>query len=305
MPAVTEAQRRDFAEKGFFIARGVCDLDVVSQLRGVVRNWMATPDPSAAGVNVDLEPIQPGDISSFVERMARYRKFNRFGSFCPLMWEECIVGPWAGLARSMLGDDVLLKFSSAFVKQPGGAETPWHQDNGIWRDDNVDCFSVWMALDPATRANGCLQFIPRSHEPELREAAVVRHVLYEDSVHCELPVEAAAEAIADRGVEHIELAPGDAVCWHDSLWHYSPPNESGQSRIGIAGVFTTPQTVEHTASAGRGFASGTSWVLKQGVPQHGFPPEGFQPTATAPSRVAPLEHPQMGPRPALATGSRL
>jgi hypothetical protein len=79
----------------------------------------------------------------------------------------CIAGAWADVSAEMaphLGGgnigDVLVKFNSTFVKQPnGGAATPWHQDNGLWRDGNTDCFSIWMALEAATQANGCMQFV--------------------------------------------------------------------------------------------------------------------------------------------------
>jgi hypothetical protein len=44
-------------------------------------------------------------------------------------------------------------------------------------------------------------------------------VLYDDSIHCELPAERAAELIERNGIVHIELEPGDCVCWHDSRCH--------------------------------------------------------------------------------------
>jgi hypothetical protein len=34
-------------------------------------------------------------------------------------------------------------------------------------------------------------------------------------------------------VFHAELQPGDAVMWQSYLWHYSPPNLSERSRIGM------------------------------------------------------------------------
>jgi hypothetical protein len=94
-------------------------------------------------------------------RSARYRKHNFPGTtFFSLMWHECIAGAWADVSAEMaphLGGGnngyVLLKFNSTFVEQPnGGAATPWHQDNGLWRDGNTDCFSIWnwMALEAAT-----------------------------------------------------------------------------------------------------------------------------------------------------------
>eukprot|EP01050_Picozoa_sp_SAG11_P027446 SAG11_NODE_6954_length_1220_cov_0.942908_2_plen_63_part_01 len=54
--------------------------------------------------------------------------------------------------------------------------------------------------------------IPGSHRPELRESGIVEHVLYDDSIHCELPAERTAELIQQNGVVHIELEPGDCVC---------------------------------------------------------------------------------------------
>ena len=154
-------QVRRWREDGFFVLRNVVDSETVAELRGVVKNILLTPDPEAAGALVDHEPEQPAETRSFEGRMARYRKHNAPGTtFFPLMWHECIAGAWCDVAAEMAphlggGDngDVLVKFNSSFVKQPnGGAATPWHQDNGLWRDGNTDCFSIWMALEAATQA---------------------------------------------------------------------------------------------------------------------------------------------------------
>jgi len=42
---------------------------------------------------------------------------------------------------------------------------PWHQDNGVIlpEADEAGILTVWIALNDATEANGCLQVIPRSH----------------------------------------------------------------------------------------------------------------------------------------------
>ena len=76
-----------------------------------------------------------------------------------------------------------------------------------------------------------MQFIPGSHKTE-----VVEHVLYADSIHGEIPRKVVPGMIEKHGVHHIALDTGDAVIWHSSMWHYSPPNPSEKSRIAIAGV---------------------------------------------------------------------
>jgi hypothetical protein len=129
--------------------------------------------------------------------------------------------------------------------------------------------------------------------------------MYDDSIHCELPAERVADLIERNGVVHIELAPGDCVCWHDSLWHYSPPNLSDMGRIGIAGVYTTPNQVEATANSGRLWSMKNSnhgvWAMKGGKRCLDFPPEQYilesgrsMDVATA-AFIPP--HPEVGPRP--------
>ena len=125
-----------------------------------------------------------------------------------------------------------------------------------------------MALDPAKRENGCLQFIPGSHKTE-----IVEHLLYADSIHGELPRERVAALKAERGVEHIELTPGDVVCWHSSLWHYSPVNESPQSRIGIAGVYTTPTLADRSI---RTWGGSLQWVVQGGTLCTAFPADEYE-----------------------------
>jgi copper chaperone CopZ len=53
----------------------------------------------------------------------------------------------------------------ALLKPPRlGREKPWHQDAAYFRGSDPHLmFGVWIALDPATRENGCMEVIPRSH----------------------------------------------------------------------------------------------------------------------------------------------
>src|SRR5207248_2908646 len=57
-------------------------------------------------------------------------------------------------------------FRAMLMNKPAGNGTylPWHQDGGdVWKLDRDPLVTVWIALDPATRTNGCLQVIPGSH----------------------------------------------------------------------------------------------------------------------------------------------
>jgi hypothetical protein len=258
-------QTQQFATDGYFIRRNMLPRDLAIEVRGVIKNIILTPEPD---VRADTDPMDPmGD--GVAARAARFRKLSNFAPKSALIWyniyaEESLLA----IARYFLGDNLLLKFNSCFVKPARtGSATPWHQDNGLWRDGETEPFNFWMALDPATRANGCLQFISGSHQTE-----IVPHVLYPDSIHGELPRERVRMMIERCGVHHIELEPGDVVFWHSSLWHYSPPNTSDQGRIGIAGVYTTPEIVDR----GKPYWSNLLWTLQGGLPCTQFPPESYQ-----------------------------
>ena len=100
---------------------------------------------------------------------------------------------------------------------------------------------------------------------------IVPHVLCPDSIHGELPRERVRGMVERHGVHHFELAPGDAVFRHSSLWHYSPPNTSDQGRIGIAGVYTTPAIVER----GKPYWPNLLWTMRAGQRCPQFPPDSY------------------------------
>ncbi|MBM4460592.1 MAG: phytanoyl-CoA dioxygenase family protein [Chloroflexi bacterium] len=260
----TPEQAQQYATEGYFILRNVLPHDAAVEIRGVIKNILLAPEPD---VRADVDPMDPmGDSPQ--ARAARFRKLSNFAPKNPLIWYNVYAGErLAAIARYFLGDDLLLKFNSCFVKPARtGSATPWHQDNGLWRDGETEPFNFWMALDPATRANGCLQFIPGSQQTE-----IVPHVLYLDSIHGELPRERVRAMVGQHGLHHIELAPGDAVFWHSSLWHYSPPNTSDQGRIGIAGVYTTPAIVER----GKPYWPNLLWTMRAGQRCSQFPPDAY------------------------------
>ena len=273
----TDEQVQNWEEKGYFTLPGVVTPDQAAEMRGGIKNIILTPEPD--NVRTDADPMDPMGNSPEA-RAQRFRKFNRWCHTAPLVWHTVHAGAMVPMGQHYLGDDILLKFSSVFVKPAKtGAATPWHQDNGLWRDGDIEPFNFWMALDPARRSNGCLQFIPGSHKTE-----IVPHVLYEDSIHGELPRDRVAELQAQRGVEHIELEPGDVVCWHSSLWHYSPVNESPQGRIGIAGVYTTPALGEGRRRNWGGYP----WVMREGELCTGFPVEEFDTSEGEPHNPGPF-----------------
>lgn len=115
-------------------------------------------------------------------------------------------------------------------KLPGWekARVPWHQDGGLTaafydgaNNDLVEDLvmaNVWAPLVPATVENGCMQFIPGTHK-----LGVVPH---EKGDHYDGEIVASHLDPHLKDAIPIELGVGDAVVFHNLLFHQGLPNKS-------------------------------------------------------------------------------
>lgn len=132
------------------------------------------------------------------------------------------------LVEPILGPDIAL-WSSHFICKPrgNGKRVPWHEDSYYWKGalDPMEVVTVWLAIDPSTRANGAMQVIPRAlggyseYEPvdpdtHVFSSEIKRHQVDE------------ARAVT------IELEPNRASLHDARLMHASPANTSDIRRCG-------------------------------------------------------------------------
>lgn len=107
----------------------------------------------------------------------------------------------------------------------GGAWT-WHQDYGYWYQNGVLfplLASASIAVDPATRENGCLQVIKGSHL-----AGRVDHVLTGEQAGADH--DRVAELLGRLELVYVEMEPGDTLFFHCNLLHRSDRNRSEHPR---------------------------------------------------------------------------
>ncbi len=69
------------------------------------------------------------------------------------------------MAATLAGaDGVRIWHDQALIKPPFGNPTAWHLDNPYWSFSSRDSLSIWVALDDATLANGCIWYLPGTHK---------------------------------------------------------------------------------------------------------------------------------------------
>lgn len=130
-------------------------------------------------------------------------------------------------AEKLLDGEVYHYHSKMIMKDPkvGGAWT-WHQDYGYWYQNGVIeplLTSVTIAVDPATRENGCLQVIKGSHH-----CGRVEHVLTGQQAGAD--IERVNEILKRKELIYCEMEPGDALFFHCNLLHRSDQNHSENPR---------------------------------------------------------------------------
>lgn len=136
--------------------------------------------------------------------------------------------------EQLLGGEVYLYHFKMMLKEPrvGGA-WEWHQDYGYWYNNGCllpHMASCLIAVDRATRANGCLQVLRGSHE-----MGRLDHGKTGDQVGIEQErVDAAMQMFP---LEYIEAEPGDALFFHGNLLHRSDQNASPDPRWSLISCY--------------------------------------------------------------------
>mgnify|MGYP000973059593 CR=1 FL=1 len=128
------------------------------------------------------------------------------------------------IARELLGPEVQPRGDHAIFKPAGvGAATPWHQDEAYW-DPRLEyrSISMWMPLQEATIENGCMWFLPGSHEWDIYP---------HQSIGADPRVHGLEVLGADTsGAVACPLKPGGVTIHLNRTLHYAGPNTSGIPR---------------------------------------------------------------------------
>ena len=132
--------------------------------------------------------------------------------------------------EDILGDEVYHYHSKMILKDAkvGGAWA-WHQDYGYWYQNGLlfpDLVSVMIAVDPATRENGCMQVLRGSHR-----MGRVNHALSGEQAGAD--PEQVEEACKRLETVHCEMSAGDALFFHSNTLHCSAANNSDPTRDGL------------------------------------------------------------------------
>jgi ectoine hydroxylase len=211
-PSITEQDVADFWRDGYVFKRGYYDPDEVALLQraiqldeGIRSHIVVLADSQGGSTQLALWN-QPGD--------------DLFGAVA--RGERLVAG-----AERIIGGEVYHYHSKLTMKRPrAGGAWDWHQDYGYWYNNGClfpDLLSVAIAIDRATRENGCLEVLKGSHKLGRIEHGRIGGQTGADPERVEQ-----AMKVLER--VYCEMAPGDAMFFHCNLLHASAQNLSDQPR---------------------------------------------------------------------------
>ena len=154
-------------------------------------------------------------------------------------------------ARILLGEEIAFFHGKVMLKEAHtGGSWEWHQDYGYWYEQGFvfpHLISAFVALDAATRENGCLQVLRGSH---------LLNRLDHGQVGDQTGIDSERVQQVTHLFEHVycEMNPGDALFFHSNLLHASGPNDSDTHRrafIMCYNALANPQLGEHKTSEQR------------------------------------------------------
>ena len=209
---ISNTRLKEYEQNGFILEKGMFDAEEIDLLRRAAKEDR----------ELDQHSFGRGDGEGGTVRLSLW---NHPGDTLYGMFARCetIVNS----AERLLEGEVYHYHSKMIMKDAkvGGAWA-WHQDYGYWYQNGVLyplLTSASIAVDPATRENGCLQVLKGSHQ-----LGRIDHVLTGDQAGADL--ERVAEAQKRLETVYVEMAPGDVLFFHANLLHRSDQNKSDKPR---------------------------------------------------------------------------
>ena len=181
------------------------------------------------------------------------------------IWDMATDSRILDLMETVMGANILLLSTHFFCKYPVREVehfVAWHQDVTYWGLDPLEAHTAWIAVDGSDVENGCMQFIPGSHDGGIvphGESAEGGNLL---SINQEIP-----DAYVDQEkVVPVELEAGQISIHDGRLLHSSRPNSSSRRRCGLTCRFVAPHVRQTELNS-----KGDAWpaILLRGVDEHG------------------------------------
>jgi len=246
-----EKEIHDYHENGYVVPKYQLEVDFLKELQTALDTLIAN-NPG----------VRPEKLVSAHIQNPQAEGVRGSAKFLELAMHKPIID----LVESVLGPDIILWGCHVFCKPASeGYETPWHQDGHYWPIRPLANCTVWVALEPSTKENGCLRVIPGSHKSQ----KLYEH-LHEDREDLTLNQRMIEGSFDESSAVDLELKPGEMSMHDIYMIHGAKANTSDLRRTGVALRFMPGSSLfdrsiqPHAGKTGLNisFATRPIWLLR-------------------------------------------
>jgi ectoine hydroxylase-related dioxygenase (phytanoyl-CoA dioxygenase family) len=154
MAVITEAQKKQYQDEGYFILERVIPDEHVEMLRDECARYIKMIE--------DEMDRQGKDVIGINHRNSRYFISNRYKE-SPSIASFIFSDLMADICRATLGDEAYLFHEQYVVKAAEkGMKFGWHQDSGYVGYPHKPYLTCWCTLDDVNEENGSVYILPYS-----------------------------------------------------------------------------------------------------------------------------------------------
>ncbi|MDA1191256.1 MAG: phytanoyl-CoA dioxygenase family protein [Candidatus Poribacteria bacterium] len=248
-------RRKQFERGGYYVERGLYSALEVEDAKREISAVICGESPNAERIGVQIEyAVRQGDTSVESKELS-VRKLMGYVPHSDTLTRLVETERIKEVTRDLLGDDVKMLQDMALLKPPFiGSRKTWHQDCAYFPIEPTNVVGLWIALDPATRENGCMLVYPGSHHELIHHENVEVDGFFKDfGILLDHPI------LKDDPVP-VELESGDALLFHGLTLHGTEPNVSPLRRramqlhyMDAKCVYTRPNKPEFRQIIGRSY----------------------------------------------------
>ena len=223
--ALSPTQIQQFAADGYLVVEDVVDAPGVELLLRLFAGDQALAARTSSNKNYDGKEL--------VTPLA-YAQQLTDDAYSAVARSHRLIDP----LEQLFEDEVSYYYTLNMMKLPKTGGWQWHQDYGYHYKQFLytDYISVMVALDPATRANGCLRVVKGSNGLGRLDHETSGSQLIANPKRVDFAMQHLDEVSC-------ELRPGAALYFHGNTLHASDPNTSDQSRFSLVYSFVAASNV--------------------------------------------------------------
>ncbi len=228
---MTSKLKQTFDRDGYVVLEGFLDQKMTAEFKRQIENFIEHELQDLPREHVFYDDLN---------RAESLKQIQQLGTHSPFFKNYFHQGIFKELAEELLGTATTPKNLQYFNKPPKSSlPTPIHQDGFYFKINPPEAVTLWLALDPVDRENGCLRYIPQSHQKGLVQ-------------HDRTQTLGFSQGISNLRYENYELpeieihaSPGDLIAHHALTVHRADANRSlDRSRRALGWIYYSKEAVE-------------------------------------------------------------